>query len=419
MSTVQTSTITGVWHVDPKHSNLDFAVQATAASRRSAASLGEFTGTLDASGDELRLIGTGVTASLSTGDAGPRRPPRHRPTSSTPSATPSCASSSTAFEVDGEDVVVHGDLTLRGATRPVELRGDARGPRRRRVRHRPLRPRADGQGRPHRLRHLVERPAARRRLPALQHRHASTPRSRSCTRVLTMRLLGISGSLRGDSFNAAAAAAGLEHVPDGWSPSTYDGLPPHPAVRRGCRGARPGGRGRVPRGHRGGRRGPVLDAGVQLVHPGAAQERARLGVAAVRDQPAAQPPGGRGLGQRRTRSAASGPRPSCARCSPASAPASSTPSSACPRRHVAFDDDGRLLDPELDARLADGRRDPRGRGAPGPRDRCASRRPPAARLGRRVARVRRYPAAMFPTLADIERGLAEAVPPARRTRTRP
>ena len=39
-----------------------------------------------------------------------------------------------------------------------------------------------------------------------------------------MRLLGISGSLRGDSLNGRLLAAGLGHAPDDWTTSTYDAL---------------------------------------------------------------------------------------------------------------------------------------------------------------------------------------------------
>lgn len=39
-----------------------------------------------------------------------------------------------------------------------------------------------------------------------------------------MRLLGISGSLRGDSLNGRLLAAGLGHAPDDWATSTYDAL---------------------------------------------------------------------------------------------------------------------------------------------------------------------------------------------------
>jgi chromate reductase, NAD(P)H dehydrogenase (quinone) len=39
-----------------------------------------------------------------------------------------------------------------------------------------------------------------------------------------MHLLGISGSLRADSLNGLLLAAGLEHAPDTWTTSTYDAL---------------------------------------------------------------------------------------------------------------------------------------------------------------------------------------------------
>ena len=88
--------------------------------------VGEFAGTLDATGDEPRLVGTGVTASLSTGS--PTATSTSAPDFFDTERNPELRFESTSFERDGDDVVVHGDLTLRGTTRPVELRGELVGP---------------------------------------------------------------------------------------------------------------------------------------------------------------------------------------------------------------------------------------------------------------------------------------------------
>ena len=127
MSTVQTA---------PDHRRLARRSQAlqprrspssTAASPRSAAASASSPATLDASGDEPRLTGTGVTASLTTGDAD-RDAHLGNADFFDAELNPELRFASTSFEVDGEDVVVQGDLTLRGATRPVELRGTLEGP---------------------------------------------------------------------------------------------------------------------------------------------------------------------------------------------------------------------------------------------------------------------------------------------------
>jgi polyisoprenoid-binding protein YceI len=126
VSTVQTSQITGVWHADPKHSNLTFAVKHSGVATIRG-SLGEFTATLDAGDDELRLTGTGAVASLTTGDPD-RDGHLGTPDFFDAELNPELRFASTSFAVDGEDVVVQGDLTLRGVTRPVELRGTLEGP---------------------------------------------------------------------------------------------------------------------------------------------------------------------------------------------------------------------------------------------------------------------------------------------------
>ena len=126
MSTVQTQQITGVWHADPKHSTITFAIKHSGVATFRG-SLGEFTATLDASGDEPTLTGTGVTATLTTGDAD-RDAHLGNADFFDAELNPELRFASTSFAVDGEDVVVRGDLTLRGATRPVELRGTLEGP---------------------------------------------------------------------------------------------------------------------------------------------------------------------------------------------------------------------------------------------------------------------------------------------------
>jgi polyisoprenoid-binding protein YceI len=126
MSTVQTQQITGVWHADPKHSTLTFAVKHSGVATFRG-SLGEFTATLDASGEQPTLRGTGVTTTLTTGDAD-RDAHLGNADFFDAELYPELRFVSTSFDADGEDVVVKGDLTLRGTTRPVELRGTLEGP---------------------------------------------------------------------------------------------------------------------------------------------------------------------------------------------------------------------------------------------------------------------------------------------------
>jgi polyisoprenoid-binding protein YceI len=125
-TSTSTSTITGTWNVDRSHSSLGFAVRHSGVATFRG-EVGEFQGSLDASGGELRLVGTGSAASLSTGS-----PDRDAHLSSPDffdaERHPELRFESTRIERDGDEVVVRGDLTLRGTTRPVELRGELVGP---------------------------------------------------------------------------------------------------------------------------------------------------------------------------------------------------------------------------------------------------------------------------------------------------
>ena len=103
-----------------------------------------------------------------------------RRTSSTPSAT-----RSVRFDLDARcapttaTLIVDGELTIKGHTRPIEARGhDRRAARDLRRRHEG-RPRARGDRRPHRVRPQLERAAAQGRLRARQRRQAvGRPRAR-------------------------------------------------------------------------------------------------------------------------------------------------------------------------------------------------------------------------------------------------
>jgi polyisoprenoid-binding protein YceI len=113
---------TGTWAIDPVHSDVGFAVRY--------AGIGTFRGTfadVDASLAEGRLEGVARVASVRVDDenlAGHLQSPdffdaeRH----------PELRFASDAIERDGERVTVHGELTLRGVTRPVEITGTVTGP---------------------------------------------------------------------------------------------------------------------------------------------------------------------------------------------------------------------------------------------------------------------------------------------------
>ena len=100
-----------------------------------------------------------------------------------------------------------------------------------------------------------------------------------------MRVLAISGSLRRDSNNTALLRALREEAPAGVEVEVWDGLkeiPPYDGDDDVVPGPAPG-RG-VPLARARGRRGLLRNTGVQLVHPGRAQERARLGLPPTRHE---------------------------------------------------------------------------------------------------------------------------------------
>jgi polyisoprenoid-binding protein YceI len=120
--TTTTTVPTGTWAIDPVHSDVGFGVRY--------AGIGTFRGTfadVDASLAEGRLEGVARVASVRVDDenlAGHLQSPdffdaeRH----------PELRFASDAIERDGERVTVHGELTLRGVTRPVEITGTVTGP---------------------------------------------------------------------------------------------------------------------------------------------------------------------------------------------------------------------------------------------------------------------------------------------------
>ena len=146
-----------------------------------------------------------------------------RPTSSTPSGIPSSGSSPPAVEAHGDEIVVEGELTIKGVTKPVELSGRFVGPA------------TDPWGNERIGLDLagtvdrtefgleLERPATRRRLPPPE-RGRPEGELRGGQGELTMRILALSGSLRDGSYNSALARAAAELAPAGVDVEVFDGL---------------------------------------------------------------------------------------------------------------------------------------------------------------------------------------------------
>ena len=121
MSTaLQTALPTGTWGTDKTHSTANFAIKYMVSTFRS-----EFTDVdvqLDTTGDEPKLTGSVDPASIQVKDENFHahlQSPDFFDTEKHPQIT----FESTGFRVDGEDLVVDGNLTIKGETRPVEARG--------------------------------------------------------------------------------------------------------------------------------------------------------------------------------------------------------------------------------------------------------------------------------------------------------
>jgi len=121
-----TAALAGTWNLDAVHSTLGFSVKHMLVATFRG-SFNEYSVSLDATGETPKLTGTVTAASIVTADEnlfGHLLSPeffdaeRH----------PELSFASTAFEVDGDEVVVRGALTIRGTSNDVELRGTVTGP---------------------------------------------------------------------------------------------------------------------------------------------------------------------------------------------------------------------------------------------------------------------------------------------------
>ena len=127
MTTLQATAIpTGVWKSDPVHSEVGFAVKhMVVATFRGAFT--DFDVTLANDEGEPRLYGAVRTDSVQVRDENLRG---HllSPEFFDSERYPEITFTSTAIRADGSDLVVDGDLTIKGTTKRVEARGQIDGP---------------------------------------------------------------------------------------------------------------------------------------------------------------------------------------------------------------------------------------------------------------------------------------------------
>lgn len=120
------STLTGTWQTDATHSTLEFSarhmVVATYRGR-----LPKFAATFQVTDSGVEFSGTADAASVVTEDenlTGHLLSPEFLDAARHPQVT----FVSRSVVVDGEDVTIDGDLTIKGITRPVTFRGSVAGP---------------------------------------------------------------------------------------------------------------------------------------------------------------------------------------------------------------------------------------------------------------------------------------------------
>ncbi|WP_028927072.1 YceI family protein [Pseudonocardia acaciae] len=122
MSTTETVALAaGTWDIDPVHSDVSFTVRHMMVSRIRGR-FGAFTGTIVTSPD---VLGSSVTASIDVGsvDTGNDQRDEHVRSAQFLDAQnhPTMTYRSTGVRANGDGYVIDGELTLHGATRPVQL----------------------------------------------------------------------------------------------------------------------------------------------------------------------------------------------------------------------------------------------------------------------------------------------------------
>lgn len=127
MTTTQTeSTIpTGVWKSDPVHSSVGFAVRHVVGTFRG--DFGEFEAELDAASGEPRLSGRVPVKSVRVGEEnlyGHLLSPEFFDSD----LSPEIKFESTGIAREDDQLVIEGELTVKGVTKPVVARGEITGP---------------------------------------------------------------------------------------------------------------------------------------------------------------------------------------------------------------------------------------------------------------------------------------------------
>lgn len=118
--------LTGTWTADPVHSSAEFSARHMLVSTFRGR-LPRFAATFRADGDGLHLTGEADATAVVTEDAG-LTAHLQSPEFLDTQRHPVVRFASRRVRVEGGDVEVEGDLTMKGITRPVVFRGTLHGP---------------------------------------------------------------------------------------------------------------------------------------------------------------------------------------------------------------------------------------------------------------------------------------------------
>jgi polyisoprenoid-binding protein YceI len=115
----------GTWALDPVHSTIGFEINYMVGAFRGQ--FREVTASLESRPEEIRLVGVAKVASVDVKD---ENLAAHLQTPDFFDAErhPELGFDSSDVEISGDQVTVRGDLTIKGVTRPVELRGSLTAP---------------------------------------------------------------------------------------------------------------------------------------------------------------------------------------------------------------------------------------------------------------------------------------------------
>ncbi|GAA4664796.1 YceI family protein [Gordonia humi] len=120
MSITPAELTAGTWTIDPVHSQVGFTVRHLMVSKVRG-TFGGFAGTIEIAEDGAPSVNAEID--VTSIDTGNDQRDQHIRSADFFDADnhPTATFASTSVEADGDDYLVHGDLTLRGVTKPVTL----------------------------------------------------------------------------------------------------------------------------------------------------------------------------------------------------------------------------------------------------------------------------------------------------------